>query len=945
MEQKSGCANHPGEPQISSATSDGAGVAAIGGGSAITAVAVPAERSAASTAAVMAPYGFPVVAPQPLASTAYAMGATPMSPYGYLPPPPPPQLHPSYFSGALPIPPPPPPQEAASTLPASFYYQQQMPPPPPPMPMAAASLVATQTMGTQSSATTTVPAVSDSSEDSDSNNRESAQKEDVASTTCSSTVSSSDSASDASGPGSKAKVVDAESKLEKANTDNSEKPSCESSSGSSQDSSGTASTSSDGIARTDLSTGKIKSNSESTNENADDCDEKSTAYNSIDGSPMDDILSLSSDEAHDDKVGGQNALEEEDLGQPNVDGDPLLDVPSAISSAVSSRAISPILGPNDFGGDNSTSSPSNDNNGSPRVAARASDREFSGDTPDGSEETQADGDHSLTEKSKPAAMVATKKEEDLPPLGQEQHLDEPEEFAWLRPYTCVQARGGYHDDPEKSMTNATVVSYPAPAGELLDLDGRERGAFHYDEKTKWYIRIQWVMSCYKEWLPCEWCRKEFGRGERKRTTTNRYTTVAIAAAKRNDLLKKSAPQNCSVLGSKSCPIVVDGDDDDGDASTEIPRTKRKLASISRFPQREKNTQVSQNHKRSRQPIVNSSDIISEWEEDLILFVRGEKLRGGKHGPGPAASAKAAPLFADDHLDICCECKQLEDPNSCIKMLLCDGCNAACHLPCTHDHLDKVPRNEWYCRSCWSLRESRRTKGRDDNEPVTFCELQARLKQLEEEKKGLKYEVTAMKEAELVYQSELLELRRTLKSKSSSRSSPKKRRPSGGRSSAVTPASRSTTGGGDAETEEKRTRPKRESGDIAMRRSLLMAFQVVDDENQSDPTGCGVIARRLIKAGELFEDRNVTYEEGPPPPSLDQWRYIALGSDERSTGYFRLANSHMEMINQPLQGQEANVKWYCSMYQEEGCPARKILRIKALRDIQKGEEILVVYRSI
>lgn len=231
-----------------------------------------------------------------------------------------------------------------------------------------------------------------------------------------------------------------------------------------------------------------------------DSQEESGCYNSIDGSPMEDILSLSSGEAPDNNVGGPpNALEEEELGQSNADGDPLLDVPSAIGSAVWSRAISPILGPNDFGGDTSASSPGTDNNGSPRVAARATDRGFLCDEEmsDGSEETQSDGGQSPEEDPKPQAMAVTKKEEDLPPLGQERHLDEPEELAWLRPLKCVQARGGHHDDPEKSMTNATVVSYPTPLGELLDSDGRERGAFHYDESANWYIQVHWVMSCYK----------------------------------------------------------------------------------------------------------------------------------------------------------------------------------------------------------------------------------------------------------------------------------------------------------------------------------------------------------------------------------------------------------------------------------------------------------------
>ena len=174
----------------------------------------------------------------------------------------------------------------------------------------------------------------------------------------------------------------------------------------------------------------------------------------------------------------------------------------------------------------------------------------------------------------PSRIAAvTKKEEDLLALGQERHIDEPSELAWLRPLKCVQARGG--DDPERSVTNATIVSHPAPAGELLDWESRERGKVHYYENAKWYIKIHWVMSDYNEWLPCEWVQEELNRRGRKRTP--RHATEPVAAAKRNGLLRQSAPQR---LGGKLRPIKID-DDGGGGNNTENIRSKRKLAPVSR----------------------------------------------------------------------------------------------------------------------------------------------------------------------------------------------------------------------------------------------------------------------------------------------------------------------------------------------------------------------------
>ena len=219
------------------------------------------------------------------------------------------------------------------------------------------------------------------------------------------------------------------------------------------------------------------------------------------------------------------------------DGSDTTGIFSIDGSPMPSRPVSPILISNDgdLCGDDRSSSPSS---GSPsRVAA------------------------------------VTKKEEDLPALGQERHIDEPDNFAWLRPLKCVQARGG--DDPERSVTNATIVSHPAPAGELLDWESRARGKVHYNENAKWYIKIHWVMSDYSEWLPCEWVQEELNRRGRKRTP--RHAIGPVAAAKRNGLLRRSAPQK---LGGKLRPIKIDDDGGSGN-NTENTRSKRKLASVSR----------------------------------------------------------------------------------------------------------------------------------------------------------------------------------------------------------------------------------------------------------------------------------------------------------------------------------------------------------------------------
>jgi len=186
------------------------------------------------------------------------------------------------------------------------------------------------------------------------------------------------------------------------------------------------------------------------------------------------------------------------------------------------------------------------------------------------------GDDRSSPPSSPTISAATKKEEDLPALGQEQHIDEPEDLAWLRPLQCVQARGG--DDPERSITNAIIYSYPAPADELLSLDSQEIGKLHYNDEAKWYVQIHWTTAGYSEWLPCGFCHKEFNRRDRKRAPPARHTIGPTSAAtERNALLKASAPQK---LGSKKRPIKID-EEDNGGNGTKVTRSKRKSASGSR----------------------------------------------------------------------------------------------------------------------------------------------------------------------------------------------------------------------------------------------------------------------------------------------------------------------------------------------------------------------------
>lgn len=68
---------------------------------------------------------------------------------------------------------------------------------------------------------------------------------------------------------------------------------------------------------------------------------------------------------------------------------------------------------------------------------------------------------------------------------------------------------------------------------------------------------------------------------------------------------------------------------------------------------------------------------------------------------PSTPDDANVVFLDEgyKFDNCCECGVLERPGD--QMLLCDRCNLACHLECTHDNLTEIPENDWFCHNCMS----------------------------------------------------------------------------------------------------------------------------------------------------------------------------------------------------------------------------------------------------
>lgn len=78
----------------------------------------------------------------------------------------------------------------------------------------------------------------------------------------------------------------------------------------------------------------------------------------------------------------------------------------------------------------------------------------------------------------------------------------------------------------------------------------------------------------------------------------------------------------------------------------------------------------------------------------------------------AAIKKLEALYHyEDELDFCCECYLLEERGG-PPMLLCDGCDSACHLHCAPEGLTEVPKDDWFCRKCSAKKKEEAGKGDD-----------------------------------------------------------------------------------------------------------------------------------------------------------------------------------------------------------------------------------------
>ena len=71
-------------------------------------------------------------------------------------------------------------------------------------------------------------------------------------------------------------------------------------------------------------------------------------------------------------------------------------------------------------------------------------------------------------------------------------------------------------------------------------------------------------------------------------------------------------------------------------------------------------------------------------------------------------------IADAKLTKCNKCKGLEKPEdeTTNPMLMCDGCDATCHLQC--DGLKCVPKGDWFCGGCFDILRARKAKQERNN---------------------------------------------------------------------------------------------------------------------------------------------------------------------------------------------------------------------------------------
>ena len=583
-----------------------------------------------------------------------------------------------------------------------------------------------------------------------------------------------------------------------------------------------------------------------------------------------------------------------DLESRNLDAAPI----DICNSALSSRAVSPILTTANVSGTCAASK-----GRSPNVAARAADRKF----PD-------DIDREEVVNTKPFSGPKIEDGIETTEPGDMLHLDEPKEYAWIRPRIVngilepgdpMMVPNGDGDIPQ--MYPASPCSYPTPSNEVWE--GKC--------DTDWWVYIKWSIMRSKQWVPCDQCQNIFDDSDDERDSGTARPTSSLGRARRSHRsqrirkktvrfgsnskadLKKLMQQSkhCSEAGSKDNPIKID------DACIESEYSSAQSVSptiVSRAP----NRAIGDRAARRSARVGHRADRLVDQKNEAPQHKSkcfGEKQDFGQPQSERISSASASsfgkrkdgyPIHGD-------ECESY-------------------HQQLTDQWKDKK-RRKLSCATSRKVAPSAvEANGTDYSAQNKAAGQSARIEELELHNQALLRELQRFQRLHGSEEPTSQPRRRLLLTRSSANASTAKSK--------------------------QRQQPKRSAtNDICTRRNLQLSVMVVNDDRQSDPKGAGVIARRNISAGEVFYDRNVKYCEGKPPLDIDEWRYISVGTGTTSCGYFRLVNTLTEMINRPMlnKGQVANIQWGTAWYEHE---SRRILRWKVIHDIAEGEELFAEYRS-
>jgi len=145
--------------------------------------------------------------------------------------------------------------------------------------------------------------------------------------------------------------------------------------------------------------------------------------------------------------------------------------------------------------------------------------------------------------------------------------------------------------------------------------------------------------------------------------------------------------------------------------------------------------ANKSNRRTAPPSLRDSDNAAGFAESIPTIQNGkDDYPPPPPLPGGAVEINEIDVIAEEptgkdeneyELSLCIECHQLEDPSSDVPILLCDGCDAPCHLTCTHSPaLSAVPEGDWYCTRCCKKQAATDGGIDEDGEPSSDSVYQA-----------------------------------------------------------------------------------------------------------------------------------------------------------------------------------------------------------------------------